>query len=324
MIYHPLIIYGLKMAKGQLTIVVNAEPIDEYVKRNDVSDSIKYKLNLVTEIKQFAIDSLGLAPTTNYTTFYNHGNKPIIWVLTAANPFELKAKEWQFPILGNVPYKGFFNKEEAMPEYYRLKSEGYDVKLSTTSGWSTLGWFNDPVLSAMLSRSEGNIAEVIIHELTHGTVFIKNNVQYNENLASVIGYEGAKQFLIQKYGANSDELNEYVNSTNDEKIFSNYVLKGSKQLDSLYSTFASSMNDAQKTTMKNTLLLHLMGGIINLPLKNKLRYIQASKRMYTAKNAFFMEYVRYNGDDKAMSDLLNITFKNNISKFVEDEKKKVN
>jgi predicted aminopeptidase len=123
--------------------------------------------------------------------------------------FQLKAYEWDFPLIGSFSYKGFFNYDQALEEEDKIRKNGYDTSIDEIAGWSTLGWFKDPVLSDMLDRSSGSLANLIIHELTHGTLYVKDNVDFNENLASFVGDKGALIFLRHKYGENSKEYHEY-------------------------------------------------------------------------------------------------------------------
>ncbi len=128
-----------------------------------------------------------------------------MWVVLACEPFQLKPKEWKFPILGDrFPTKVFLRRSSG----YRLKQDDLKRKDGMLSfrnpgGWSTLGWFTDPILSKMLMRSEGDLANLIIHEMSHATIFVKDSVEFNENLATFIGDRGTEQFLIDKYGDTS-------------------------------------------------------------------------------------------------------------------------
>src|SRR6185369_16149701 len=105
------------------------------------------------QIRKYTIDSLGYAPTNNFTCIYDQKNAVTLWVVTACGPFDLKPYEWDFPIVGRVSYKGFFKKNLAETEFNLFMSSGYDVDLRGVSAWSTLGWFSDPLLSSMLKRS---------------------------------------------------------------------------------------------------------------------------------------------------------------------------
>ena len=163
--YWNLISYGLKQAKGQLHIVWNAKPVTDFLQDPAFPDSLKAKLRLIEQVRKYAIDSLGLKDTKNYKTLYDQKGEEIMWVVTASEPFELKQKEWVFPILGAVPYKGFFEKEKAIELKNELEKEGLDVSIRNPGGWSTLGWFTDPILSKMLERGEGDLINLIIHEM---------------------------------------------------------------------------------------------------------------------------------------------------------------
>src|ERR1700747_1702968 len=119
LIEHNLVIYGISQGKGQLSIALNAQPMEEVLNDKTFPDSLKYKLKLIKEIKQFAIDSIEINPSKSYSTIYNQHNKPILWTVSACEPYSFKAKEWTFPFLGTVSYKGFFNKKEAEKEIFR-------------------------------------------------------------------------------------------------------------------------------------------------------------------------------------------------------------
>src|SRR5690606_11560390 len=140
---------------------------------------------------------------------------------------------WKFPLLGSFPYKGFFDYNMALKEQEKLKEENFDTYIGVVGGWSTLGWFTDPILSNMLSRKEGELADLIVHELTHGTLFVKDSVEFNENLATFIGNKGAEIILKSKYGENSPEYTGYMQRREDNARFASHILRGSDRLDSL-------------------------------------------------------------------------------------------
>ncbi|MBI2269169.1 MAG: aminopeptidase [Bacteroidetes bacterium] len=320
MAYNQLIIYGLKMGKGQLHIVLNTRPIDDCLNDKQFPDSLKSKLLLIKEVRQYAIDSLGLNNSPNYATVYDQQNKPAIWVVTACEPFAFKAKEWKFPIVGIVPYKGFFKKEEAKAQQISLLSEGYDTKLGTTSGWSTLGWFRDPILSNMLYQSEGELADLIIHELTHSSIFMKSDVQRNENLASFVGDVGAKKFLIHKFGIYSKEYITFMNDQHDELMYNEYMLNSMKQLDALYKSFNTGTSIDEKKKLKEKIIINIVLGVSKLNLFNKTKYFKISKRALTCKNAFFMEFVRYDSQRGYFETELSKEKNSDIAAFIKHQK----
>ncbi|MCA6361945.1 MAG: aminopeptidase [Bacteroidetes bacterium] len=246
-----LLVYGVKMGNGQLTIIREARPITEVLADAAVPDSVKSKLRLIQEIRAFAFDKLGLTRNDNYSTFYDQQGKPVIYVVTACEKFSLKPHRWSYSLLGKMPYRGFFEKPPAETEIARLQAAGYDADLGGAAGWSTLGWFNDPVLSQMLRYSEGELAELIIHELTHGTIFVTNDVEYNENLASFVGCKGAIAFLAQRYGINSPQLEAYKQSLIDQRRREKFLITAAQQLDSLYNTFPAVPDTVKCLALRN-------------------------------------------------------------------------
>lgn len=293
LIWNDMVIYGISQGKGQLTIVWNSQPIEKILQDDSFPDSLKQKLKLIIEIKQYAFDSIGINENKNYSTVYNQHNKPILLTVSACEPYSFKAKEWTFPFLGAVSYKGFFNKKEAAKEIFSLKGKGYDVDVYSPSGWSTLGWFKDPILSNMLYKSEGQLANLIIHELTHGTIYVKNDVTFNENLANFIGDKGAETFLIYKYGIQSKQFTDYEKSKKDETCFKEYILKSSERLDSLYSTLSVKDTEEIKKQKKNKLIKEIVLGVNRLPLYKRKNYFNYSLQAFSEKNAFFMAFTRY-------------------------------
>src|SRR5882724_3437926 len=249
-----LVNYGIRMGTGQLKIIWQAKPVEEFLQDPTFPDSLKTKLHLIAEIRKFAIDSLGLKDTENYKTMYDQHGEELMWVVQACEPFELKTKLWHFPVVGDLPYKGFFEKEKALTERKKLMNENYDVSVRNPGGWSTLGWFTDPILSEMLKRSEGDLAGLIIHEMVHSTIFIKDNADFNENLASFIGDTASYKFLEYKYGIHSKQYVQYVHEDQDYRMYSRHILRGTKSLDSLYKSFSPSEPFDSKKGMKKEMI----------------------------------------------------------------------
>ena len=193
-------IYLIYQGKGQLSILLNTQSIATYKEETTLSQQENDNILFIEKIKTYSIDSLGYLPTKNFTTIYNQKHAPVLWVITACKPYELAAYEWQFPLVGTVSYKGFFKEELALKEYNHLIANGYDVDLRSVSAWSTLGWFNDPLLSSMLNRSKGGLCNLLFHELFHATYYAPNAVNFNENIASFIAHKATSQFLKNDKG----------------------------------------------------------------------------------------------------------------------------
>lgn len=314
-IYRDLVGYGLRQAKGQLHIVWNARPVAEYLADPSFPDSLKQKLLLIAEARQYAIDSLGLNDTRNYTTMYDQQGKEIMWVVTASEPFQLKAKEWEFPVLGAVPYKGFFELERAMAEKQKLESEGWDVNVRNPGGWSTLGWFTDPILSNMLSRSEGNLVSLIIHEMVHATIFVKDSVDFNENLASFIGDRGAEQFLASKYGKNSEPYLQFIQEDKEFNQYVDHILRGCDYLDSVYSAIADKPVD-EKRVIKEASIRRIMEAVDTLTFEALIR--PTDKHTVLPNNAYFMSFRRYQSKQDVFWDEWTHQFNGDLKAYIQD------
>lgn len=292
-IYWDLVSYGIRQGKGQLDIVWNARPVAEFLSDPAFPDSLKRKLQLIDEVRKFAIDSLGLKDTENYKTLYDQKGEEIMWVVTACEPFRLEAKQWSFPVVGSVPYKGFFNKEKALALRDELEKEGWDVSIRNPGGWSTLGWFTDPILSKMLERGEGDLANLIIHEMSHSTIFVKDSIDFNENLATFIGDRGAEKFLISKYGSNSKEYLSYINEDVDYLAYVNHMLRGTASLDSLYATMKESDPFEQKKKLKENMIRGIISSLDTLTLSITSPKPSARFKTRLPNNAYFMNFRRY-------------------------------
>ncbi len=312
-----LIDYGISQAKGQIEIVWNARPNEEWLSDPDFPDSLKAKLELVGEIKKFAFDSLGVKYSENYSSMYDQKGSPLMFVVSACQPFSFEQKKFKFPVIGSFSYKGFFEEERAVKEETKLKEEGFDTNIRTAGGWSTLGWFKDPILSEMLNRGDGYLAETIIHELTHGTLFVKDSLKFNENLATFIGSHGARLFLKNKYGEGSDEYQNYINHWTDRRKYVDHILKGALVLDSVYANFSADMSIEEKKKVKYETINQILENIDTLGLSN----LPAYRRYLDERdinNTFFMSYIRYNGEMEILESELKIKYHGNIKNLLAD------
>ena len=315
--FKELIYYGLVQGKGQLSIVWNAKPVADFLQDPDTPDSIRQKLLFIEEVRRFAVEELTLNDTDNYTTMYDQKGKPILWVVTGCKPFAFETKVWDFPVVGQMPYKGFFKEEMAFDEMARVKEQGYDVGLRTVGGWSTLGWFKDPILSNMLGRSYGDLANLIVHELVHATVFVKDSVNFNENLASFIGDRGAEIFLERYYP--DSHLADYKNELRNEKIFIGHVLYGADQLDSLYRSFGN-VRDTVRVKLKRKLIDRIVISMDTLSLSDKSFLSRIKGR--ELNNAYFMSFLRYRSKQMSLDSLYTDRFDEDLSIFIQHFKEK--
>jgi len=311
---HQLLFYGFVQAKGQLSIIWKAKPLDYFLENPDYPDSLKSKIQFIQEVKAFAFEELEINPSENYSSLYDQEGKPLMWVVTACQPFALEAKMWKFPIIGSFPYKGFFDFEMAKKEYETVKEQGFDVGVRNPGGWSTLGWFNDPVLSEMLNRNEGQLAELIIHELTHSTIFVKDSVTLNENLASFIGHKGAILFLQKKYNNQPEMLEEYLDEELDYNLFVEHFIRGATLLDTMYKSMQHDLILELKKEAKEDLIKKIVNSVDTLKIRDSTRIRNLFSEL--PNNTYFMSFLRYQSKQDEFDTDLKDNFENNLKAYI--------
>lgn len=215
--------------------------IDKILADPKTDQSTKDKLSLAMDAKKFAEDRLHLKKTKNYSTYVDLKRPYVTYAVQAAPQNELKYYTWYFPIVGDVPYKGYFEKEKADKEAEGLKKENYDVYVRGISAYSTLGWFNDPVLSSMMRYSDYDMVNTIIHETVHATLYIASNANFNERLATYLGDLGARMYYQEKHPGATQILKEVATEEEDQKVFALFISENLKELEKWY---ADHRNDA--------------------------------------------------------------------------------
>ena len=226
--------YLVKSAYGQADLLRQRVSIDKALQSDKLTEDQKNKLRLAQEARTFAETDLGLKHTSNYTTFVQLDRPYVTYVVSAAEKNELKSHLFYYPIVGSLPYKGFFNPEGAKKEAEELRKEGYDVYVRGVTAFSTLGWFSDPIVSSMLGYKDFDLVDTIIHETTHATVYIRSEADFNERMAVFFGNKGAIEFYKKKEGPESKTIKAMADDLHDEKVFSEFIFKEIESLTKWY------------------------------------------------------------------------------------------
>ncbi|AEF85125.1 putative aminopeptidase [Treponema primitia ZAS-2] len=261
----------------------------------------------VMDIRRFALEELGLRETTNYTKYVAIDRDYLAAVVSASAQDSFTRHEWWFPVVGSVPYKGFFNPEDARKERAKLEKKDLDVWVRGVDAFSTLGWFSDPLYSYMKEYPVHHLADLIIHESLHATIYLKNHSQFNEELAEFVGSEGARLYIEKIYGADSEEYRAITGSDGGREAFLSFIRELIAELGLLYD---SGISREEKLQKKEAIILAAKArfnenydtffqndnyrGFSELPINNA--YLELY-RLYYEEDRYFLDLYERSGRD---------------------------
>ena len=199
-------VYVVKAGIAEARILRARRPIPEVLADTATDAATRGKLAYVLEARRFAADELGIDVGDSYTMFTKLDRDTLALVVSAAPKDQIAPVTWWFPIVGRVPYRGFFSEEDALNAAADLQADGYDTYVRPTAAFSTLGWFNDPILSTMLGSDDVEVVETVFHELSHRYLFIPGQVGFNESFAQFAGRAASIQFFCTREGGGPDSV----------------------------------------------------------------------------------------------------------------------
>jgi predicted aminopeptidase len=191
-------------------------------------------LERVQEIKAYAVGVIGLRNNANYTRYKAIDRDHLVDVVQAEDAVSFTPYLWSYPFLGKLPYRGYYERPDADAEAARLRKDGWDVIIRPVDAFSTLGFIKDPLYSFMENYSVFDIASLVIHEQTHATLFLKGQPDFNEELATFVGDEGAFEWMQARSGAGSPEYRQALDQYADRQEFVSLLAGLSRDLDAAY------------------------------------------------------------------------------------------
>jgi predicted aminopeptidase len=227
--------YYWQGAAGQIELLANSQPIPDVIGKSDAA--LAARLKRIHEIREFASRELGLPNNGSYTRYTDLGRAYVTWNVFATPELSLKPRQWCFPIAGCVNYRGYFREAQAAGESKRLKAAGDDVYVGGVPAYSTLGWFDDPVLSSFVSWPETEIARLIFHELAHQLIYVKSDSAFNESYATTVEEAGLARWLASRHDSQLDKL--AARADHMRAIFRDLVRTTRTKLSEIYGSNAS-------------------------------------------------------------------------------------
>jgi len=233
--------YITKQGVGLISRQCRTVSINKMLKNADkgadktITPEIREFLKRVNDIRSFAMDTLGLKRNGNYKNYLSVDKDYAVDVVTASKDDAFVPYTWRFPLVGSITYKGFFDKKDAEKEARKIKTKGdYDVYIGRADAFSTLGFFSDPIYSFMINYSVYDLASLIIHEQTHATIYLKDQTQLNEEIATFVGDAGGLLYVERRYGAGSEEYRAAVLSKGDYTAYVDMMRSLHAELSALY------------------------------------------------------------------------------------------
>jgi predicted aminopeptidase len=292
--------YTLKQGSTMLGYLSRAVPLESLSEaagsEAETEKNIRF-VELVQDIRRFATEELGLKMSKNYTRYVRIDRDYLAAVVSASAADSFTAHEWKYPIVGAMPYKGFFNAGDARKERAKLEKKGLDVWIRGVDAFSTLGWFTDPLYSYMRDYAPNRLADLIIHESLHATVFLKGQVQFNEELAEFVGSEGGRLYTESRFGIDSEEYQAMMIAREDNRRYVSFIQELIAELHALYRGDADRDEKLQKKEMiikaardrfdaeyENRFNSENYRGFSTLPLNNA--YLELYRLYYTEDNFY--------------------------------------
>ena len=232
--------YLTQAVGGQVNIFLQSVSLDRAIDSGGLTDEQVSKLELIRDAREYASEVIGLTVGGNYAKFYDSGGQPVAFNVSACRKDAFEPRRWTFPIVGILPYLGFFSRSAADAKVSELAAEGLDVLMYEVDAYSGLDYFPSVVLSPMLERTDISITETVFHELLHSTIWRVSDVPFNESLATFFGRTGALDFLATRFPDRPDLVQRAVETFEDTDRYSDFALTLFDDLDEFYSSDLSS------------------------------------------------------------------------------------
>jgi predicted aminopeptidase len=290
--------YLVRAAWEEGRILAARRPITAVIADSATPEVTRHKLALVLAARAFAADSMGLDAKKSFTTFTQLRSDTLVLVLSGAYPDQLKAKTWWFPIVGSVPYKGYFDAGQATRAAEELKADGFDAYLRPASAFSTLGWFNDPLVSTTLRDDSIELVNTVIHEITHNTYYAPGGATFNESFANFVGARGSAWFFRSR--GSPEAADEADARWTDDKLMAQFWAQLYHTVDSAFKAHPDSR--AARIAARDTIyrlardrLLHEIGPQLRTVGPHVLERVRIDNSSVMARRVYLTDVDLFDG-----------------------------
>jgi predicted aminopeptidase len=244
--------YYSQAIDGQCRILLKRQPISAIMADSESPQSLRERLMFILKVREFAKNELRLPVNNHYLTYVDLNRPFVLWNVFAAPEFSLASKTWCYPVAGCAAYRGYFAETDAQQYADRLSKQGYDVFVGGVTAYSTLGWFDDPVLSTFIRFSEARTAALIFHELAHQILYVKDDTAFNESFATLVEQEGLRRW---QHASGSERIyTEYLRQHRRREQFVQLIMHYRQRLELLYQT---DLTPSEKRARKSTIFSEL-------------------------------------------------------------------
>ena len=244
--------YYAQSVTGHLALISRARPVEMVVADPETAPRLAARLRIALDIREFASTALALPANESYHRFVDLDRRYVLWNVVAAPELSLEPRQWCFPVAGCLSYRGYFSEADAREHAGTLASEGWDVTVAGVGAYSTLGWFDDPLLSTMVALSEYHFAGIVFHELAHQRLYVPGDTAFNESFAVVVERAGVRRWIEAQGRAGL--AGRYRIAAERRAVFLNLVRDTRRDLETVY---ASSRPEAEKREAKVHLIERL-------------------------------------------------------------------
>jgi len=245
--------YYSQAAQGQLELLSDARPIDDWIADPGTSSKLRLRLETARQIRRYAVIEMSLPDNDSYKKYASLKRPYVLWNVVATPELSLRPLQWCFPVAGCVNYRGYYDKDAAMAYAKELKADGNDVEVGGVPAYSTLGWFSDPLISTFINYPDAELARMIFHELAHQIVYAQGDSQFNESFASTVEEVGVERWM-ERFG-NQAMRDSYARYKSRKHDFLALLLKYRKALEQNYALIDRS--DDEKRAVKARLFQEL-------------------------------------------------------------------